>query len=61
MVKTENQGLLRVPLTTATLNVEEAKKVHQLVERFEKVDDLQNTYNNLEFTSELEAAHSEER
>ncbi len=59
-IEPENQGLQRIPVTTATLPVEEAKKVLQLVERLEEDDDVQHVYHNLDITPELEAAISEE-
>ncbi len=55
----ENQVIQRIPVTTAALKIEEAKKVLQLVERLEEDDDVQNVYHNLEFTPELEAELSE--
>jgi YebC/PmpR family DNA-binding regulatory protein len=55
-IQPENQGLRRLPATTAVLGVEEAKKVLRLVERLEEDDDVQNVYHNLEITPELEAA-----
>ncbi|MDD4426355.1 MAG: YebC/PmpR family DNA-binding transcriptional regulator [Mariniphaga sp.] len=53
-VETESQGLQRLPVTTVTLGVEEARKVLRLIERLEEDDDVQQVYHNLEITSELE-------
>jgi len=59
-IDAESQGLQRIPTTTTALDVEDAKKVLRLVERLEEDDDVQNVYHNLEITSELEKALSEE-
>lgn len=59
-VEPESQSLQRIPTTTTSLDVDEAKKVLRLVERLEEDDDVQNVYHNLEITPELEAALAEE-
>lgn len=52
--------LQRIPKTTVALDVDEAKKILNAIERFEDDDDVQNVYHNLEMTGELEAALSED-
>ncbi|MDD4142994.1 MAG: YebC/PmpR family DNA-binding transcriptional regulator [Prolixibacteraceae bacterium] len=59
-IEAESQGLQRIPATSVTLDVEEAKKVLRLVERLEEDDDVQNVFHNLEITPELELALAEE-
>ncbi|MGY5851295.1 YebC/PmpR family DNA-binding transcriptional regulator [Salegentibacter sp. F14] len=43
----------RIPMNTLELPVEDAKKILDLVEKFEEDDDVQNVYHNLEITDEL--------
>ena len=50
----------RIPKSTETLDLPSAKKVMQLVEKFEDDDDVQNVYHNLELTDELIAAMEQE-
>ncbi len=59
-IEAESQELQRIPVTTVTLDVDEAKKVLRLIDRLDEDDDVQNVYHNLEITPELEAALSEE-
>lgn len=59
-IEPESQGLQRIPNTTTSLEVEEARKVLRLVERLEEDDDVQNVFHNLEITPELEAVLAEE-
>ena len=59
-IETESQGLQRIPTTTTSLDVDDAKKVLRLVDRLEEDDDVQNVYHNLEITPELEEALNED-
>ncbi len=56
----ESQELQHIPVTTVTLDIDEAKKVLRLVDRLDEDDDVQNVYHNLEITPELETALAEE-
>jgi len=49
----------RIPVTTSSVSLEEAKKVLNLIESLEDNDDVQNVFHNLEMTEELEAALTE--
>lgn len=51
-------GLERIPTSTTTLAVDEAKTALHLIEQLEEEDDVQAVYHNLEMTDELEAALS---
>lgn len=48
--------LERIPNDTKILEVDAAKRVLNMVEEFEDLDDVQYVYHNLEMTDELEAA-----
>jgi YebC/PmpR family DNA-binding regulatory protein len=52
-IEVKNAGLQRIPKTTKTLPLEQAKKILALAEKFEDEDDVQNVYHNLELTDEL--------
>ena len=52
----ESAQLQRIPNDTKALTVEESKKILNLVEEFEDLDDVQNVYHNLELTEEVMAA-----
>lgn len=52
-IETKNSEVQRIPLNTLELPVEDAKKIIDLVEKFEDDDDVQNVYHNLEITDEL--------
>ena len=52
-IETKNAELQRIPLNTVELPVEDAKKILDLVEKFEEDDDVQNVYHNLELSDEL--------
>jgi YebC/PmpR family DNA-binding regulatory protein len=56
----ENAELQRIPNNTNVLDVETAKKVLKMLDKFEENDDVQNVFHNLEMTDELEAALAEE-
>ena len=46
--------LERIPTTTTTLSVDDAKSVLALIEALEEDDDVQNVFHNMEMTEELE-------
>lgn len=52
-VEPKNAEIQRIPLNTVELPVEDAKKILNLIEKFEDDDDVQNVYHNLEITDEL--------
>ena len=52
-IEPKNAELQRIPLNTVELPVEDAKKILELVEKFEDDDDVQNVYHNLQLTDEL--------
>lgn len=52
-IEPERAELQRVPKTTETLNIENAKKVLKLIDLFEEDDDVQNVFHNMEMTDEL--------
>lgn len=56
----KNSELQRIPLNTNKLPLEDAKKILELVDKFEDNDDVQNVYHNLEITDELLAVLDEE-
>lgn len=53
-VEPENQELQRIPKTTQEIDLEIAKKVLLIIEKFEQDDDVNNVWHNLEMTEELE-------
>jgi transcriptional/translational regulatory protein YebC/TACO1 len=55
-IEPKNAELQRIPLNSLELPVEDAKKILQLVDKFEEDDDVQNVYHNLKLTEELEEA-----
>jgi len=55
-IEVENSTLMRIPLNTVELPLEEAKKILELEEKFEDDDDVQKVFHNLEVTDELIAA-----
>ena len=56
----ENAELQRIPNTTVTLAVDEAKKILRAIDKFEEDEDVQNVYHNLEMTDALEEALQED-
>ena len=52
-METKSSEVQRIPLNTVELPVEDAKKILNLVEKFEDDDDVQNVYHNLDITDEL--------
>jgi len=47
--------LQRIPKDTQALNLENSKKIMQMIEKFEEDDDVKNVFHNLEMTEELES------
>ena len=54
-IEPKNAELQRIPLNTVELPVEDAKKILQLIDKFEEDDDVQNVYHNMELSDELVA------
>lgn len=52
--------LQRLPNSTTALNIDAAKKVLQLIDAMEDVDDVDNVYHNLEMTTELMTSLAED-
>ncbi len=52
-IEAESQELQRIPNSTQELNLDEAKKVLQIVEKFEEDDDVNSVYHSMELTEEL--------
>lgn len=55
-IEAESQELQRVPKTTQALDIEEGKKVLNIIEKFEEDDDVNTVYHNMEMTEELAEA-----
>ncbi|MFD1094533.1 YebC/PmpR family DNA-binding transcriptional regulator [Salegentibacter chungangensis] len=55
----KNSEVQRIPMNTVELPVEDAKKILDLVEKFEDDDDVQNVFHNLEISDELVDAMEE--
>ncbi|MEQ8907838.1 MAG: YebC/PmpR family DNA-binding transcriptional regulator [Vicingaceae bacterium] len=54
-IEPESQELQRIPQTTTKLDLEEGKKVLNIIEKFEDDDDVNNVFHNMEITEELAA------
>lgn len=54
-IEPESQELQRIPKTTTALDLEEGKKVLNIIEKFEEDDDVNAVYHNMEMTEELAA------
>ncbi len=52
-IEPKNSEVQRIPLNTVSLPVDDAKKILDLIDKFEEDDDVQNVYHNLEITDEL--------
>lgn len=52
-IEPKNSEIQRIPMNTLELPLEDAKKILNLLEKFEDDDDVQNVYHNLEITDEL--------
>ncbi|MDH3648825.1 MAG: YebC/PmpR family DNA-binding transcriptional regulator [Saprospiraceae bacterium] len=59
-IEPKSASIERLPTTTTTLSVHDAKQVLALVDLLEEDDDVQNVFHNLEMTDELEAAMNSE-
>lgn len=54
-IEPESQELQRIPKTTQKLELEEGKKVLNMIDKFEEDDDVNAVYHNMEMTDELAA------
>jgi transcriptional/translational regulatory protein YebC/TACO1 len=54
-IEPKSAVLERIPSTTNTLDIHDAKKALHLIEALEEDDDVQAVFHNLEMTEELEA------
>lgn len=54
-IEAESQEIQRIPNSTQELELEEAKKVLQIIEKFEEDDDVTAVFHNLELNEELQA------
>jgi len=54
-IEAESQELQRIPKTTQKLDLEEGKKVLNIIDKFEEDDDVHAVYHNMEITEELAA------
>lgn len=52
-IETKNSEVQRIPLNTLELPVDDARKILNLVEKFEEDEDVQNVYHTLEISDEL--------
>ncbi len=59
-IEPQSATLERIPTTTTTLSVSDAKTALALIDSLEDDDDVQNVFHNLEMTSELEAVLEQE-
>lgn len=55
-IEVENSTLMRIPVNTNKLPLEQAQKIIELEEKFEDDDDVQKVFHNLELTDDLIAA-----
>ncbi len=58
-IEVKSASLERIPKTTKTLPLDQAKKIIALAEKFEDEDDVQKVFHNLELTDELLESLSE--
>ncbi len=58
-IEVQSAEVQRIPKNTEVLDVEKAKKVLTMIEKFEEDDDVTVVYHNLELTDELQAALEE--
>ncbi len=59
-IEPKSSTVQRIPLNSVELSVSDAKKILDLVEKFEDNDDVQNVFHNLEITDELVAEMEKE-
>lgn len=52
-IEPKSSEVQRIPMNTLELPVEDAKKIIDIVEKFEDDDDVQNVYHNLDISDEL--------
>jgi YebC/PmpR family DNA-binding regulatory protein len=55
-IDVESATLERLPTTTTTLSLDQAKSVMRMIDKLDDDDDVQNVYHTLELTDELAAA-----
>lgn len=55
-IEPESQELQRIPKTTQAVDIEEGKKILNIIEKFEEDDDVSVVYHNMEMTEELAEA-----
>lgn len=60
-IEPKSSEVQRIPMNTLELPVEDAKKILDLVEKFEDDEDVQNVYHNMEITDELIERMEEEQ
>lgn len=58
-IEIENASLQRIPVTTISVDVDAAKKIMKVIDLLEEDDDINNVYNNMEMTDEIENALEE--
>src|SRR5699024_1430723 len=59
-IEVKNSKLIRQPLTTKELPIDQAKEILDIEEQFEDDDDVQDVFHNLKITDELIAAMGED-
>ena len=52
-IEPESQELQRIPKSTTKLDLEDGKKVLNIIEKFEEDDDVNTVFHNMEMTEEL--------
>jgi len=52
-INPKSAELQRIPNTYSALDIENARKVLTIIDKFEEDDDINNVYHNLELTEEL--------
>ena len=57
-IEAESQELQRIPKTTQAVELEDGKKIINIIEKFEEDDDVNTVYHNMEMTEELAEAIS---
>ena len=59
-IEVKGSELTMIPTTPTDVSVSDAKKVQRLVDRLEELDDVQNVYDTMNRTDEIEEALAEE-
>lgn len=55
-INVQNAEIQRIPNITKELNIDQAKEILEIIDKFEQDEDVQNVYHTLKITPELEAA-----